>query len=206
MLLLNISKGSDSIWNRAHVLMLREAQLDQVLATGSKASQFFNPFCPQGSDPPTTYSLLLREQTPAKRKQTGRQFACCVNSHTFWIDAESLTCVAAVRPQLWHLNPFISQRIVSLSTAQLIRMSVRTSNHVQLALAEVTYYSRVARLFPLVDSGKSQFYHKNSHLESSPRSSHGCNEAPAVPFGVVTLHSPQTLLSVVASWRPQRSS
>lgn len=53
---------------------------------------------------------------------------------------------------------------------------------------------------------KWKFYHKNSHLESSPRSSHGCNEAPAVLFGVVTLHSPQTLLSVVASCRPQRSS
>lgn len=37
-----------------YILMLREAQLDQVLVTGSKASQFLRPFCPQGSDPPTT--------------------------------------------------------------------------------------------------------------------------------------------------------
>lgn len=40
--------------NCKHILMLREAHLDQVLVTGSNASQFFRPFCPQGSDPPTT--------------------------------------------------------------------------------------------------------------------------------------------------------
>lgn len=43
-----------NIVSECHVLMLREAQLDQVLVTGSKASQFLRPFCPQGSDPPTT--------------------------------------------------------------------------------------------------------------------------------------------------------
>lgn len=69
--------------------MLREAQLDQVLVTGSKASQFFNPFCPQGSDPPTTYSLLLREQTPEKRKKQTRKFIVVLNSdevERMWID------------------------------------------------------------------------------------------------------------------------
>lgn len=42
-------------------------------------------------------------------------------------------------------------------------------------------------------------YHEYSHLESSPWSPHGRNEGPAILFGVVTLHSPQTLLSVVTS-------
>lgn len=49
-----ISRGNNSIRKCGRVLMLREAQLDQVLVTGSKTSQFFSPFCPQGSDPPTT--------------------------------------------------------------------------------------------------------------------------------------------------------
>lgn len=107
--------------------MLREAQLDQVLATGSKASQFFNPFCPQGSDPPTTYSLLLREQTPAKEDDDERKRkAAAIQEQRarHWRGAERLTCVAAVRPQLWHLNPLVSQRIVSLPTAQLIGMPI----------------------------------------------------------------------------------
>lgn len=45
---------------------------------------------------------------------------------------------------------------------------------------------------------KSSLYHEHSHLKSSPWSPHGSDEGPAVLFGVVTLHSPQTLLSVVA--------
>lgn len=49
-----ISRGNNLIQKCRRVLMLREAQLDQVLVTGSKTSQFFKPFCPQGSDPPTT--------------------------------------------------------------------------------------------------------------------------------------------------------
>ena len=52
---------------RSDLLMLRGAQLLQTLVTGSKASQFLRPFCPQGSDPPTTYNLLLREQTPERQ-------------------------------------------------------------------------------------------------------------------------------------------
>ncbi len=47
----------------------------------------------------------------------------------------------------------------------------------------------------------SKLYHEHSHLESSPWSPHGSDEGPAVLFGVVTLHSPQTLFSVVASCR-----
>lgn len=46
---------------------------------------------------------------------------------------------------------------------------------------------------------KWKAYHKHSHLEASPRSSHGSDESPVVLFGVVTLHSPQTFLSVVTS-------
>ena len=30
------------------------------------------------------------------------------------------TCVAAVGPQLWHLGPVISQRVIRLTTAQLV--------------------------------------------------------------------------------------
>lgn len=44
-------------------------------------------------------------------------------------------------------------------------------------------------------------YHEHSHLKSSPWSPHGSDEGPAVLFGVITLHSPQTLLSIVASCR-----
>ncbi len=47
----------------------------------------------------------------------------------------------------------------------------------------------------------SELYHENSHLETSPWSPHWSDEGPAVLFGVITLHSPQTLLSVVASYR-----
>lgn len=47
----------------------------------------------------------------------------------------------------------------------------------------------------------SKLYHEHSHLESSPWSPHGSNKGPAVLFGVITLHSPQTLFSVVASCR-----
>lgn len=54
------------------------------------------------------------------------------------MDAEPLTCVAAVGPQLWHLNPFIGEWIVPLTAAQLIRMSIRTSNDVQLTLREAS--------------------------------------------------------------------
>lgn len=55
------------------------------------------------------------------------------------MDAERLTCVAAVGPQLWHLNPFIGEWIVPLTAAQLIRMSIRTSNDVQLTLREALH-------------------------------------------------------------------
>lgn len=47
----------------------------------------------------------------------------------------------------------------------------------------------------------NKLYHENSHLETSPWSPHGSDEGPAVLFGVITLYSPQTLLSVVASCR-----
>lgn len=46
-----------------------------------------------------------------------------------------------------------------------------------------------------------KLYHEHGHLETSPRSPHGCDESPAVLLGVVTLDSPQTLLSVVAPCR-----
>lgn len=51
---------------------------------------------------------------------------------------DRLTCVAAVGPQLWHLNPFIGAWIVSLTAAQLIRVSIRTSDDVQLTLREAS--------------------------------------------------------------------
>lgn len=47
---------------------------------------------------------------------------------------------------------------------------------------------------------KTILYHEHSHLEPSPWSPHGSDEGPAVLFGVITLDSPQTLLSVVASY------
>lgn len=50
-------------------------------------------------------------------------------------------------------------------------------------------------------SGSSEAYHEHGHLEASPRSPHGSDEGPAVLVGVVALHSPQTLFSVVASCR-----
>ncbi len=51
-------------WRQCDLLVFKGAQLVQALLTGLKTSQFFRPFCPQGSDPPTTYNLLFREQTP----------------------------------------------------------------------------------------------------------------------------------------------
>ena len=42
-------------------------------------------------------------------------------------------------------------------------------------------------------------YHQHGHLETSPGSAHRGNEGPAVLLGVVALHRPQTLLSVVPS-------
>lgn len=120
--------------------MLREAQLDQVLVTGSKASQFFRPFCPQGSDPPTTYSLLFKEQTPGKQRQEWAKAAWLLYLKSFHVRettvdlSRGLTCIAAVCPELWHLNPLISVWIVCLPTAQLIRMSIWTSNHIELTL------------------------------------------------------------------------
>lgn len=45
------------------------------------------------------------------------------------------------------------------------------------------------------------FYHQHRHLETSPWSPHWSDEGPAVLNGIITLHSPQTLLSVVASCR-----
>lgn len=125
--------------------MLREAQFDQVLVTGSKASQFFRPFWPQGSDPPTTYSLLFREQTPAgggegggatdveplPEREATRSFVRSLGPSV------RLTCVAAVRPQFRHLDPLVGLRVVPLSAAQLVGMSVGAPDHVQLALCEV---------------------------------------------------------------------
>lgn len=67
-----------------NLLMLRGAQLFQTLATGSKASQFFRPFCPQGSEPPTTYNLLLREQTP--KRQNRRLEAVKKSDHYIQLD------------------------------------------------------------------------------------------------------------------------
>lgn len=70
--------------------------------------------------------------------------------------------------------------------------------------AGASYTHRTTRFTSKINSyeiktKKSFIYHENSHLESSPWSPHGCDERPAVLFGVITLHSPQTLLPVVTS-------
>lgn len=48
--------------------------------------------------------------------------------------ASSHTCVAAVGPELWHLGPLVQIRIVHLPAAQLIRVAVGATHHVQLTL------------------------------------------------------------------------
>jgi len=118
--------------------MLSEAQLVQALVTGSKASQFFRPFCPQGSDPPTTYSLLSKEQTPGDGQHDGEhveETGAAEEGNVRGVAwSRTLTCVTPVGPELWHLSPLVGHRVVRLATAQLVRVAVGAAHHVQTTL------------------------------------------------------------------------
>lgn len=45
-----------------------------------------------------------------------------------------LTCIAAIRSELWHLRPFVCVWVVSLPTTQFVRMAIGPTHHKKLTL------------------------------------------------------------------------